>query len=101
MPPNGYFSFLILPGTDLIFRKSWTTIAKRKSSLRTNKSTLKRSVDPWSEFYKSFFQLRAVAEELIRSADLIDGKISDKIGFFAEKGDKGSKWLEEDEPTKF
>ena len=42
------------------------------------------------------FKLRAVAEELIRTADLIDGKISDKIGFFAEKGDKGSIWLEKD-----
>ena len=42
------------------------------------------------------FKLRAVAEELIRTADLIDGKISDKIGFFAETGDKGSIWLEKD-----
>ena len=42
------------------------------------------------------FKLRAVAEELIRTADLIDGKISDKIGFFAEKGNKGSIWLEKD-----
>jgi len=32
----------------------------------------------------------------MRTADLIDGKISDKIGFFAEKGDKGSIWLEKD-----
>ena len=44
----------------------------------------------------NFFKLRAVAEELLRTADLIDGKISDKIGFFAEKGEKGSIWLEKD-----
>lgn len=41
-------------------------------------------------------KLRAVAEELTRAADLVDGKISDKIGFFAEKGQEGSKWLSED-----
>ena len=40
-------------------------------------------------------KLRAVAAEITRTADLLDGKIEDKIGFFAEKGDKGSPWLNE------
>lgn len=40
-------------------------------------------------------KLRAVAAEITRTADLLDGTIEDKIGFFAEKGDKGSPWLNE------
>ena len=43
----------------------------------------------------NIIQLRSVSEELTRTADLIEGKICDKIGFFAETGDSGSKWLDE------
>jgi len=38
-------------------------------------------------------KLRAVAEEITRTADLLEEKQCDKIGFFAEKGTTGSKWL--------
>ena len=50
----------------------------------------------FGKYRTGIFQLRAVAEELVRAANLIDGQITDKIGFFAEKGDKGSIWLEKD-----
>jgi len=37
-------------------------------------------------------KVRAVSKELDRVADLLDGSLEDKIGFFAEKG-QGSPWL--------
>ena len=37
-------------------------------------------------------KLSAVAEELVRVANLIRGTTSDKIGYFAENG-QASKWL--------
>ena len=70
--------------------EEFTTDKNKLSSKVNSPSTAKKFR------MKIIFKLRAVAEELIRAADLIDGKISDKIGFFAEKGDKGSIWLEKD-----
>ena len=67
------------------------TTDKNKLSLKVNSPSRAKKFR-----IKIIFKLRAVAEELIRAADLIDGNISDKIGFFAEKGDKGSIWLEKD-----
>ena len=90
------FEFLFEEILDDYCKTEEFTTDKNKLSSKVNRTSWLMSHESRKSSIHIFFKLRAVAEELIRTADLIDGNISDKIGFFAEKGDKGSIWLEKD-----